>query len=528
MSITSLNFAAFVSASILLFIVFPQKYKWISLLISSICFYLAAGIQYIPFLTMTAFTTWAGAFFIDRNSQKLKQELKGIDSDRSRKKVLKASYKKRQKTILCLVLILNIGILCLCKLFKYLAVSFASLAAMLTGQAQLDALEFIVPLGISYYTFSTVGYLLDVYWKRYKCEKNFARFFLYAVYFPHIVQGPISRYSNLGQELKKPLSFRWDNFKYGCYLILWGYFKKLVIADRLNIFVTQAFWSTEHEASVYVAAMVFDAIQIYADFSGYTDIVRGISQIFGVELEPNFNHPFFSRTVPEFWRRWHMSLGSWFKDYIYYPVTVSRPMKEISKRSAGKLSPRTIKFIITIIPVMITWLLTGLWHGTGKGYVLWGIYYGTLITLSVTFSHDIQRLQTRLGINTACFSWRLFQHIKIFCIFMGGRLLGRGIGPSFTLLIVKKVLRYPDFWAIWDGSLLQLGLDGKNLLIAFIGTGIMILVSILQERCRLRETFERQNLIFKWIILYGAIFSIFLLGIYGTSYNTSSFMYQQF
>lgn len=528
MSITSLSFAVFTALSILFFLIFPRKYRWISLLISSIGFYAAADYRYLPFILLTAFSTWAGALGIDRNFALQEQALKEGDLDKAQKKALKETCRKKRKRILLLVLILNIGILCVCKLSRYFSAAITAAAAMLTGRQSPDALTILVPLSISYYTFSTVGYLLDVYWKRYGCEKNFARFLLYAIYFPHIVQGPISRYTSLGQELKKDLDFRWDRFKFGCYLILWGYFKKLVVADRLNIFVTQAFGSGDYTGSVYLAALIFDAIQIYADFSGYTDIVTGISQIFGVRLEQNFNRPFLSRNVPEFWRRWHMSLGSWFKDYVYYPVTVSRFVKNINKRTSGQVSPRVTKFLITVFPVMTTWLLTGLWHGTGKGYVMWGIYYGVLITLSVMFTEDIQAFQKRLNINTECFSWRLFQHLKIFCIFMGGRFLGRTLGMSLRLNIFKNIFFRLNLWTIWDGTLLGFGLDLKNFVIAFIGAGMMIIVGMLQEHCRIREEFERQNLVFKWLILYGAIFSIFLLGVYGTSYDSSSFMYQQF
>ena len=524
MVITSLPFLAFCIASVILFIIFPPKYRWISLLISSIAFYLISAKWLFVYILITSLTIWAAARIIDRIRQDTDAAIAADGIDRSQVKTLKKKGLRKRRTILIIALILNIGILVAFKVFNFFSGALAAIVGIFTGEAPADALTIILPLGISYYTFSTVGYMLDVYWKRYESEQNPIRFFLYAVYYPHIVQGPISRYDRLGAELKKPeLKFRWDNFVVGMEKILLGMFKKLVIADRASVYVSGTLNTGDLSGSVYILTLILDAIQIYSDFSGYMDIVSGISLLFDVELEQNFNHPFLSKSVPEFWRRWHMSLGSWFKDYVYYPITVTRAIKKLNKKIKPWRSEILKTIVSIIIPVMITWILTGLWHGTGKGYLAWGLYYGTLILLSVAFSPSVEKLLARLHINTGCLPYRVFQTLKIFCIFMGGRFLAAAIGMPQRKMIIKKIFTSFDINEILDH-----GLDLTNLLILAAGVIILIAIAVLERKTDLFTWFNKKNRIFCAIVLYIILFSVFILGIYGSQFSLNGFMYQAF
>lgn len=525
MTITSLPFLGFNILAVLLFLIFPVKYRWISLLISSIAFYWIAlsSKPIIVFIFITSLTTWLAARKMEEMKTALDEELKAPGLDKAAKKQLKANAQAKRKTVLMAALVGNIGILVVLKLFNYFADAFAMLAGIFMGTGGASAVRLIMPLGISYYTFATIGYLLDIYWKRYEAEQNYARFLLFAIYYPHIMQGPISRYPKLGAELKKPeLRLRWNNFVVGMESIVLGCFKKLVIADRAGIFVSETLKASGMKGGVYLLALVLDAIQIYADFSGYMDIVSGVSKLFDVELEQNFNHPFLAKSVPEFWRRWHMSLGSWFKDYVYYPLTMSRTVKDLNKKAKNLKSPHLKTVIAVIIPVMVTWLLTGLWHGTGKGYVAWGIYYGTLITISVTFEADVQNILKKLQVNTECFSYRLFQTIKIFCIFMGGRFLGTPMGMAHRLEIFRSI-RHPI-----ELDLLQYGLTQSDFLVLLMGVIVLIAIAAIEVKENIFSWLNRQNKIFCAIVLYIFMFAVLLLGIYGTTYDSSNFMYQQF
>jgi len=527
MAITSIQFIAFVIGCIVLFAVFPKKYRWISLLIGSIAFYAISDLRCIIFVLFSSFTVWFAGVKLNKIMNEEDVAVKEAGSDKVQKKAVREKYKRSRKNVLLVTLFINVGILVVLKVCNYLGVSPIGI---LTGGTSNDAMAVIMPLGISYYTFSVVGYILDVYWKRYVYEPSYFRFLSWTIYFPHIVQGPISRYNQLGTELKKELSLSWINFKYGMELILWGCFKKLVIADRISVFTNSIYADTNalSVGSVSFVVLVLDAVQIYTDFSGYVDIVTGVSQIFGVKLEKNFNRPFMSRTVPEFWRRWHMSLGGWFKDYVYYPVSVSRVCKKTSKKLRGKVSDKVISIIVTIIPVMCTWILTGLWHGTGIGYLAWGIYYGTLITVSVVFSDAINRLWSKFRINTECFSFKLLQRAKIFCIFMGGRFLANQWGMSTRINIVKSILRDSFAGKLWSEQVYYYGLNELDFAIILIGVCILIIVAIMQEKYCIREWFDKQNFVFRAVFLCCAFYIVFLFGIYGTEYDVGNFMYQQF
>lgn len=526
MAITSVNFLAFCILSVIIFVIFPPRYRWIPLLISSVAFYCLSlsDKKILIWIIVTSLTTWLAGRKLDSIARNTEMALQKTGLEKEEEKRIRAHASKKRKTILTVVLMLNIGILICFKLWNYYRKAFTIIIGALSGYGTVNMAALIMPLGISYYTFSTIGYILDVYWKRYESEKNFARYFLFAIYFPHILQGPISRYSKLGQELKKPkLYFSWDNFVTGMESICLGCFKKLVIANRAGIFVANTLTVENLHGSVYILALILDAIQIYTDFSGYMDIVAGISKIFDIELEPNFNHPFLAQNVPDFWRRWHMSLGSWFKDYVYYPITVSRGVKKLNKRVKNWKSPPLKKLMAVVIPVMVTWLLTGLWHGTGKGYVAWGIYWGILITASVTFSEDMHKVLSKLSVNTECFSYRLFQTIKIFCIFIGGRFIGSIMGLSMRLSIIKSICT-----SLIDFDFLSYGLNEIDFSIIFAGVALLTAIAAIETKENIFHWFNRQNKLFCAVVLYVVIYAFFLLGIYGTGYDTSTFMYQQF
>lgn len=525
MAITSLEFLGFCVASIILFIIFPKKYRWIALLISSVAFYLISAQTLIFFMIFTSVSVWAASLLIDHLHRSYDIKLGADGVDKKQKKTLRQELTKKKRVIVVIALILNIGILVAFKVFNYFTAAFVMVASIFSGGTTSDALVLIVPLGISYYTFSTIGYLLDVYWKRYGNEKNPVRFFLYTIYFPHIVQGPISRYNLLGMQLKKPeLKFTWDNFVVGLERILLGCFKKLVIADRCNVFVSATLMQSDMNGGIYLLALILDAFQLYMDFSGYVDIVAGVSRMFDVELEENFNHPFLATSVPDFWRRWHMSLGGWFRDYVYYPMTVSKGIKKLNKNIMGWKKSHLRKLVGICIPVLVTWLLTGLWHGTGYGYVLWGVYYGVLIALSVTLSDIVDNFYEKHHINRDSVPYRVFRTAKIFVIFMGGRFLGTPMTLEHRGEIFRQI-----FTSFSGSSIFSCGLDKKNFLIIIIGVAAIICIAVIvSKKGDLFTWFNSKNRIFCAIVIWIVFFAVFLLGIYGGDFGSGNFMYQQY
>ena len=314
-------------------------------------------------------------------------------------------------------------------------------------------------------------------------------------------------------------------------LILWGYFKKLVLADRMNILVTIVYSDLENiyfsHGGLLLITMFFSAIQLYLDFSGYTDIALGVSQMFGIRLEQNFNHPFFSRSAAEFWQRWHMSLSSWFKDYLFFPVSRSRLVRNASKSMGTRFGPSARKKTMIALSSAVVWLATGLWHGTGINYIVWGAYWGCIIIFSEVFDGFIQKMNKAFCINTAAPTWKLFQTLRTFLIFMFGKM----ISAQSSLHAVKTVLfgivhhfHFSDRWLVYELGLTRLDLD-----IIRIGLLLVFAVSVLQERgVRVREWIAGWNAIPRWIFYSLALSLVLLLGLYGADYDMSSFAYQFF
>ncbi len=536
MTFIQLDFLVFLAVSFVAFYACPVKHRWKMLLVISLVFYGIAGIKYFPFIFITSFTVFLTGRKIGQIYAELDAKLDADETlDRKAKKAMREAAKKHAKKFLILCLVFNLVILCYSKYTKFLINPIDDFVQMLNSGAHFSAAMIIVPLGISYYTFSSLSYLLDVFWKKIDYETNYARFLLYAIYFPHILQGPIERYGRLGQRLKQELRFDSKRCSYGLQLMLWGFFKKLVIADRANVFIQSVYgnYLGSDGGLIFVITALLDVVYIYSDFSGCMDIARGASDLFGVELDLNFNHPFCSKSVVELWRRWHMSLGSWFKDYVYYPVSTSRFVKNLNKSLRGKVPNRMARVMVTAVPVTITWVLTGTWHGNGIGYVCWGVYYAFMILMSVSFAEDFTRFGQKLGINSEATSWKAIQAIRTTLIFAGGRLLTTPGSLGATWYICKNVLITFNPWVLFDGSLLDYGLDILNIFVliaAIVLFGFISRVQINGEKdgVRVRDIISQQNLVVRWMIYFAAIFSIIILGIYGPGYDASSFVYMAF
>ncbi len=529
MTFIDFEFGIFLLLGVLLFYLCPVKHRWKILLLISLVFYAIAGVKYLPFIFVTSLSVWLGGRKMGQRLDRLEQELLRDNPDRKEKKARKEAAKKDCKKVMLGILVLNLAVLCVVKFTKFFIGPINHLLAVMGGSESFTAADIIVPLGISYYTFSALSYLLDVYWKRVSYEKNYFRFLLYLIYFPHILQGPIEHYGMLGQELKKELRFDYDRVCKGMQLMLYGYFKKLVIADRINTFITTAYGAYDSTAgSILLLAMFLDVVYIYADFSGCMDIARGVSQIFGVQIALNFDHPFSSRSITEFWRRWHMTMGGWFREYVYTPLSTSELVKNINKATRNKMPAQISRSLTTIIPVFVTWVLTGLWHGTGKTYVAWGLYYSVMIFLSVCFGEMLHDLTVRCHVKTETESYHLFQMIRTTCIFAGGRLLTRPGSLSLSWAILKRTIFHFSPTALFGKALFLQGLGKKELLVAAVCILIFGAVSIVQQRMSVRDLIARQNLPVRWGIYIASVVAVVILGVYGAGYDASAFVYMAY
>lgn len=525
MIFTSGSFLLFFAVVLLGYYIIPKKCQWIWLLLASFFFYFQSLPVYCIFLAVSILIIYGAALLIGKlnKSQDICIEKNNGGLTKDEKKLIQKQY-GRKKLAVCLAgVILNVGILVFVKYANFFGENIMRLF-----NGTFTAIDLIVPLGISFYTFQSTGYLLDVYFGTIQPEKNPFKYSLFVSFFPQIIQGPIAKYGELAPQMTAPHKFDYDRVKSGILRMLWGFFKKLVIADRAALFVNTVFdnWRDYGGVIVAVAAVMY-AIQLYADFSGYMDIAIGAGETLGITMPENFSTPYFSKNVAEFWRRWHITLGEWFRQYLFYPIIRTPLCKKISK---SKKLPKYIKTNLpTVIGLAVVWLTIGFWHGSSWKFVFYGLYYGFIIIASMLLKPVYQKLVKKLKINTDCFSWSLFQKLRTFCIVCIGYIFFRGDGLINASKMLFRMFSVYNPWVLTDGTLLTLGLDWKNWNVLIISVVILFCVSLANEKgIKVREKIAEQNIAFEWIVYLAGIFAVLIFGIYGPEYNASSFIYFQF
>ena len=532
MTLTSFNFLLFFASLFFLYYIIPKKLQWVLLLGANILFYLSAGLKPAVFIAFTTVTIYVGALLIANMAQK--QRLLANNAGELSSKEIRAHNAKKlereKRLVLIAVIVLNLGILAFLKYFNFFAENVNQLFAFVGVLAKLPTFKLFLPLGISFYTFQAVGYLIDV--SREVCEpqRNFAKFALYCSYFPSVMQGPINRYNDLSPQLFQPHHFNYTQVTFGMQRMLWGFFKKLVIADRLALFVNQVYgnWQ-DYTGFQFVIAAIFFTFQLYTDFSGCMDIVIGASQVLGIRLPENFQTPFFSKSISEFWRRWHITLGAWFKDYMFYPMLKSNFFQKMTDTNKKRFGKKLAKALTTYAGLFILWFVMGLWHGASWKFIIGtGLLHWFYVVSGEVCAPIFKKTIAFFKINTDCFSWRLFQSLRTFCLVTLGFVFFRADGFMTALRICKRTLLNFNPWVFFDGTLLTMGLDGKDFTVAVIALLILLVVSILQQKIHIREKLAEQNLVFRWAILYILFFTVIIFGIYGPGYDATEFIYRQF
>lgn len=532
MGYQSLNFLLFSAAVILVFYAvgkINRKGQQFVLLAANLSFYAIAGLKYLPFLLITLFASFFSARSVGRIYETADLKLSEAN-DSAEKKEIRADAKKRAKKSMLFGVLVSLALLIVCKYLLFIIKNF-NIVLKKFGAEPVGLFKIILPLGISFYTFMAVGYVLDVYWKRIKAEKNFVAYSVFLTYFPHIVQGPIGRYGNFKEQfdVNRGIVLDTQNLAFGAELVIWGLFKKLVIADRLSPFVSTFFDNPEeYSGLVMVIAAVLYSIQIYADFSGCIDIISGISEMLGIKLEKNFNHPYFSRTIPEFWRRWHISLGDWFKDFVYFPVSTSAPVKKLKKAFKKRGLKKGELLVASCVPTVVVWVITGIWHGASWNYVAWGMFYAALMVGGNVFADFNKAATQKLKIDTESFSWHLFQMIRTFALCCVGRVFFRAEGLKKAFVYFKNMFSSVSLEYILDDRIFDYGMNRENFLLVLLAIAVLFVADLLEEKIPLRKTLSKQNIVFRYAVILLGIFAVIIFGIYGPQYNASEFIYEKF
>lgn len=535
MNITSVAFLLFAFATLIAYFVIPEKFKryqWIVLLAASTFFYFAAcGWKGYLFVVLTSATIYAATMLIQSITDKQKayfKENKGTLSSDA-KKLIKDKNGKKKRLILILTLIINFGIMCVCK-YAHFAVDTVN---SVFGASINNGFSLIVPLGLSFYTFQATGYLVNVFWDSYKAEKNYFKVLLFVSFFPQITQGPISEFDQLAPQLFNEHKFEYKNFAYGSQRVIWGFFKKLLVANTMGMYVANTFSNYPEYTGIttFLGALCY-SVQIYADFSGYMDIMCGFCEILGIKLSENFDRPYFSKSIAEYWRRWHITLGAWFKQYIYYPIAVSKWNRNLGKTLTEKCGKAVGANLPATLALILVWFTTGLWHGASWAYVAWGGVNGFFIILSMWLEPVYEKIKNALRIKQENKLWNGFQILRTFLLVTVIKVLpevgtlSQGIGlwkhvfTNHTMpRSISKLLEFASF-DISDLSLMGF---------ALFGVLLMFIVSLIKSKHSVRDLFNKLPFSVRILVVSTAVIIILIFGTYSLLISgNGGFLYAQF
>lgn len=494
MLFNSVQFLIFFPIVIAVYFLLPKKVKYIWLLVASYYFYMSWNPKYIVLIVFTTVVTYVVGL--------LEEKIKNI-------------YAK--KWILGAGIVAN---LCMLLVFKYLDFVFANLNGILSIfkiSAVEKPFDFLLPVGISFYTLQAIGYSIDVYRGDVKAERNFLKYALFVSFFPQLVAGPIERSKNLLHQIddmgKKRL-WSYKGIVSGFGMMLWGLFMKMVIADRMAIFVDGVYDNLFMAGTVETILAAFGfLIQIYADFAGYSAIAIGASRVIGIDLMENFKTPYFATGIADFWRRWHVSLSTWFRDYVYIPL-------------GGNRKGRFRKYV----NLMITFLASGLWHGASWNYVAWGGVHAVYQIIGDIIKPLREKTVKLLKVDTTAFSFKFGQIIFTFILAAFGQIFFRARSMHVAGEYISRMFTKWDPWVLFDESIFKFGLDRAETMILFAAMLILLFVSIVREKkgIDIGEFLLKQNLWFRWAAFILMIVAIVVFGEYGIEFDSNKFIYFDF
>ena len=493
MQFVSLSFLIFLIITISVYFILPKSIRYIWLLAASWGFYYKLSHKLLLLLIAVTVITYVFGRLIGSEN-------------------ISEKPNKKKKPFLVTGIVLLLLILGYFKYTGFLLDTVKSLQSAMGIEPLGIAAKIVLPVGISFYIFQAIGYLADCYMGKIPVEKNYLRLALFISFFPEVMSGPIERAGNMLPQFKQPKSFSYENMRDGLLLMLWGYFQKIIIADRLAVLVDHIYNSYEnYSGTLLLLATVFYTLEIYTDFAGYSSIAIGSARILGIDIMENFKQPYLSRSIPEFWRRWHISLSSWLRDYLYIPLGGNR------KGFARKL-----------INICIVFAISGLWHGAAWTFVFWGLLHGLYQVIGILTKPIRESILDNLKIDREDFALKLVNIVVTFMLVNIGWIFFRA--PSFKAAwYILKNMWKPKLWVLFDGTLFNLGLAEADIRLLFIALIVLLVTGILNYKgISIRKALTGQTLWIRWFVYIAAVLFIATCGIWGPGYDAASFIYSSF
>lgn len=504
MSFISVGFFMFIIGTAIIYYILPKRIRWCILLLMSLSFYAISSIKGLMFVAFTVITSYIAALFM-----------------------YKCDEKRIRKRWLIVCLICNFGILVFLKYCNFAITNFSLLMSVFNIDIPAKHVSLLMPMGISFYTFQTMSYVIDVYEKKYEPEKNIFKFTLFVSFLPQMLQGPIGRFDRLAPQLFNGNDFELKNVEYGLQRIAWGLAKKLILADRSYVIANSIFSNLNVFSGVHIiVGLLTFSIYEYCDFSGGIDVVIGAAEIFGIKMDENFRQPYFSKSIGEFWRRWHITLGTWMKDYVFYPFSISKHMLKFGKK-ARKVFGRKIGRVLPIcVANILIFFIVGVWHGAEWKYIIYGFYNGIIIALSNLLKPYYEIWAAKCHINTQSKGWKVVQIIRTFILVNIGWLFDACATAELSFKALARTFYEFNFGVLSDGSLLKMGLNMRDWYVLIVAVIILFITSVMKEKgINLRDFVAEKPLVVRWLIYLCLVFVTAPFGYVGT---TTEFMYAQF
>lgn len=498
MLFNSLEFLIFFPIVLVIYFIIPKKIKYLWLLVASYYFYMCWNAKYALLMLFSTACTYAGGLLIEF--------------------VKKRNWTDKKKTVVKklgvgFVIVSNLAVLCYFKYSNFFIDSLRSAFELINIELNIPSVDVLLPVGISFYTFQALSYTIDVYRDEIYAEKNFFRYALFVSFFPQLVAGPIERSKNLLKQLAVPKKFSYVKARDGLFLMVWGFFLKIVLADRIALLVDTVYGDYQRFGGWYIAlATVLFAIQIYCDFYGYSTIAMGAAGMLGIDLMENFDAPYLSVTVAEFWRKWHISLTSWFKDYLYIPLGGSR--KGVVRKYLNKI---------------IVFLVSGLWHGANFTFVIWGALNGVYQVVGEILMPIREKICKVLHISRKFFLLRFIQMMITFVLVDFSWIFFRANTVEDSFAMIKSLFSADNFSIFKDGGIYMCGLGEKDFKLMLICIVILLIADIFKHfGISVRYYIQKAPYIVRCLVLIIAICSILVFGIWGSGYDAANFIYFQF
>ena len=518
----------FLPVCLVIFSILPERLKKYFLLAADCAFFWLISGKLLVILLLSALSMHYFGLWLDRVQNETQLLLAQVD--RAERKSIRKRQQSVQRRIVLLAVVLHIGVLFAFKYSGFAASNINTLFSHLHISVRLEIPKCVMPIGISFFTLQALSYILDVYRGTTKADTNLLRLTLFISFFPQIIEGPICRYNQTAQQLWNVKAITYSNLSLGLQRIAFGMMKKIVIADRLNPLVRTVFNNyTSYSGGVIALAAVCYTVQLYMDFSGSMDAVAGTGQIFGIVMPENFRQPFFSKTISEFWQRWHITLGTWFKDYVFYPVVTLKPMEKLTSAARKKLGNHYGPLLASGVALFCVWFCNGLWHGAAWSYLFFGMYHFALILGGNIIRPLAKTLNGKLHIRADSFPYRLMQMLRTTVLVIIGELFFRANGLRAGLHMFRTMVTSLSFSGINAALLKTLGIDSADLIIVAVTLLIVFVVGLLHEKGRsVRTWLAGKPVVLRWAVLYALILFIVVFGAYGNGYTPVDPMYAQF